>query len=207
MVDVANRNTRPALVGNALGEVIFGKSGKVIVQQVGAIRFGSCCQVPPRIGIIPGHIVSRKLLNRTWRDAIGVELDLGKGIGGYGVKELRKREHHRDKNRDRQYGMAARVTPKIQRPFHSLITLPVTTPEATEMIAFPVMGSSVRATPFLTGASTVLLPLLSTAVKETTVPSGTLFLRQSFTGSASTSTPFAVRLAFMCRLHASEATC
>src|SRR5215472_10094911 len=123
------------------------------------------------------------------------------------MKELGERDHHRDENRYRQYGMAARVTPKIQRPFHSLISLPVTTPEATEMIAFPVMGSSVRATPFLTGASTVLLPLLSTAVKETTVPSGTLLLRQSFTGSVSTSTPFAVRRAFMCRLHASEATC
>ena len=61
----------------------------------------------------------------------------------------------------------------------------MTTPDATEMVAGPAVFKVARATPFLMGASTVLVPLLSAAVKVTTVPSETGFPVQSRTGSVS----------------------
>ena len=44
----------------------------------------------------------------------------------------------------------------------TVISLPITTPEATEILAAPDTGSSVRATPFFIGASTVVFPFAST---------------------------------------------
>src|ERR1700756_873362 len=62
-------------------------------------------------------------------------------------------------------------------------SLPIATPEATEIVASPSAGISTLATPRLIGASTVVLPVTSTLLKVTTVPSGTALPLQSRTGS------------------------
>src|SRR5580765_3064198 len=77
--------------------------------------------------------------------------------------------------------------------------LPITTPEATETTPRDD-NICARATPCLTGASTVLFPLSSVLVKVTTVPSGTRFPEQSRTGPVSREIPPAVRVALTLRL-------
>src|SRR5438309_2091910 len=89
----------------------------------------------------------------------------------------------------------------------TLSSFPVTTPDATVIRDGPDTGSSTRATPFFTGASTVVFPLGPTCVKLTTVPSGTALPLQSRTGSVSTTSFFPAGCAWMRRLQASEATC
>src|SRR5215470_9864716 len=65
-------------------------------------------------------------------------------------------------------------------------SFPVTTPDATRMRALPSTGICTRAIPRFTGASTVVLPVLSVLVKLTTVPSGTGLPLQSRIGSVAT---------------------
>src|SRR5439155_23736332 len=98
-----------------------------------------------------------------------------------------------------------------RQPHHCLpsteSSFPVTTPEATKILAPPFIGTCTRATPRLMGASTVVLPLASTLVKLTTVPSETAFPLQSRTGSVSTKNFPAFHSGLIRRLQASEATC
>src|SRR5450759_3780719 len=75
------------------------------------------------------------------------------------------------------------------------------------MVAGPAKPISVRATPFLMGASTVVRPSLSNLVNVTIVPSGTEFPRQSRTGSVCSTTRSPLCSADACSLQGSAATC
>src|SRR5581483_6957328 len=122
--------------------------------------------------------------------------------------ELYKPQHHARHNR--HDGKAAQSVlngaPCHLPPPPTWISFPMTTPDATDIVAPCWMGMTVRATPRLIGASTVLLPSGPIAVKLTMVPSGSALPLQSRTGSVSTSTPFGVGCALIRRLQASFAT-
>src|SRR5215471_12995974 len=111
-----------------------------------------------------------------------------------------QQKQRKDREPDRR--SYSRVQDRKSLHPHSLTRtwFPCTTPEATEISASPEIRRVARATPCLTGASMVLLPLLSLAVKVMTVPSETGFPAQSWTASVCTTTPFGVFSALKCSL-------
>src|SRR5581483_2186402 len=110
-----------------------------------------------------------------------------------------------------QNEVASRTGTRVNfMPHHSpppqRTSLPSVTPEATEIVLPGTAGSTARATPFFTRASTVERPWPgSLEMKVTMVPSGTAFPEQSRTGSVSAISPSFSLCTLKRRLQGSDA--
>src|SRR6185437_7128073 len=192
VINIAGAHARFLLRGDAGCQFLLRESSEVVAQQVRTILGEGDGQGLPGAAPVAGNVASGNLLHLPWSDVRGVELHPGAVSG--------KARGAEDKEQGKHQCMPHCCPP-------TFTSLPMTTPEATEMVAGPGILSSTCAISFLTGTSTVLSPAGLLAVKVTTVPSETGLPLQSRTGAVCTRIPLGLRSALICRWQASEPTC
>src|SRR5579864_1090501 len=173
VVNVAGAQAGFDLRGDGGSELLLGKTCEVAAQQVGAVLLKGDSQRLPGTTPVPGDVAAGDVFHLPRTNMRGIELHQ-RGIGRNTANRENQNEGHGHTN---QAGLRPARTAEggcphtgIAQPGDgnhfcpphcwppTLTSLPITTPEATEMVAGPGIFSSACAISFLMGTSTVLTP-------------------------------------------------
>src|SRR5215470_7683500 len=185
----------------ALRQVLFCEPGEVSVKQARAVLRKCPFHGLPGQCVIAVNAFAGQVFDLARAQIINVKLYSGRTLFGQDSQVTNHNRANEDGEKENQWTRESHWPPPTSSSF------PVTTPDATVILARPSTGSSTLATPRLIGTSTLAFPPLSTLVKLTTVPSGTELPEQSLMGSVSIRKPFFALLDLIRRVQASAAIC
>src|SRR5690242_13244617 len=163
VINVSGAQAGFDLRGDGGRELLLGKTCEVAAQQVRAVLLERERQRLPGAAPVARNVATGNVFHLARPNVRGIELHQ-RGIGG---KTADRKNHNEGQGRTKQAGLRPARTAEGGCPHTSyllhcwpptLTSLPITTPEATEMVAGPGIRSSACAISFLMGTSTVLKP-------------------------------------------------
>src|SRR5690348_8507550 len=163
MIDVTGAQAGFDLRGDGGSELLLRKTCEIAAQQVRAVLLEGERQRLPGAAPVARNVAAGNVFHLSWANVRNIELHL-RGVGGKTAKRTNQNE---GQGRTNQAGFRPARTadggcPHISSLPHcwppTFTSLPMTTPEATEMVAGPGICSSACAISFLMGTSTVLRP-------------------------------------------------